>query len=105
MFAVACSGGGTDEVPAAPGSDASVDPGVECVDTDGDGFGPGCNAGADCDDANASVTNECYRCATPDDDCPCSTEGMTYACGKIESKTDHGVTCKMGERVCRGGTW
>ncbi len=79
---------------------------ADCVDRDRDGFGVGCASGPDCNDDDPSTTNECYRCATPDDGCPCTTEGTTVACGKIESKTaDDRVVCMYGERLCKSGTW
>ncbi len=109
MFMLLLLGCGSADDPAAgaPQSDASRPQGsVSCEDHDRDGFGPGCMLGADCDDNEPGVTDQCYRCATPDDGCPCTTEGAKVACGKIESKTDDGrVICMQGERLCKSGTW
>lgn len=79
---------------------------ADCVDKDRDGFGTGCASGPDCNDDDNKTTNECYRCATPDDGCPCAVEGATVSCGKIESRTDDDrVVCMYGERLCKSGTW
>lgn len=76
-----------------------------CEDQDGDGFGVGCLDGADCDDSSASVTDECYRCQTPNDGCACTGDGQKVPCGKVSSQTADSVTCVTGERECVNGTW
>ncbi len=41
-----------------------------CTDYDGDGYGPGCAAGADCDDTNPKIhPYAAERCNASDDDC------------------------------------
>lgn len=77
-----------------------------CVDEDKDGFGPQCLAGSDCDDDNDSVTNECYRCLTPQEGCECEgSEGAVTVCGKRVSQIGDYVSCVEGERTCAGGVW
>lgn len=105
---VGCSDGG-DRLPASPGLDI-VGPGrsdasTSCKDGDGDGFGSGCTAGTDCDDSDPEVTDACYRCLTPNDDCPCDTEGQVVDCGEVSSQVGNRVTCIVGERTCNGGVW
>lgn len=77
----------------------------DCKDEDGDGFGAGCFKGLDCDDSSADSTNECYRCQTPNEGCPCDTEGKVVECGHEASRVGDRVTCVMGERTCHDGEW
>ncbi len=95
--------------PPLPGNDLTANQpppaGSTCVDNDHDGYGQGCIAGPDCDDTNASITNQCYRCATPNDGCPCTTEGQVVACGSEASREGNRVTCVDGDRTCTGGVW
>jgi len=44
-------------------------------------------------------------CATPQEGCPCTTEGATTACGTIVRKSGSYVTCSQGERTCTSGKW
>ncbi len=37
--------------------------------------------------------------------CPCTTEGATFACGKVESQSGNYVTCSMGFSTCTAGLW
>ncbi len=101
---------------ASGGSDVIAPPNVDpsqsrfldtCLDYDGDGFGVNCSRGPDCDDRDASVTNECYRCARPATGCACPTEGARRPCDAV---TDSDLpapdgTCHLGERVCQTGHW
>ena len=58
----------------ADGSGDTGDPTVgdtgtgECVDADGDGYGNNCDAGPDCDDANAGAWSACDTCVDADGD-------------------------------------
>lgn len=54
---------------------------------------------------NAGVNSTGESCTTPNDDCPCTTEGQVVACGKVQVKTGTTVTCEMGNRTCSGGHW
>src|SRR5690606_4509759 len=69
------------------------------------GFGTGCGSGRDCDDADPSVGNECYRCAVPRPDCSCEEEGTRAPCGEVQSEVGGQKTCGLGETVCTNGTW
>lgn len=88
-----------------PGMSGSGGQHGTCVDEDGDGYGDGCAAGTDCDDADPSVTYECYACNKPRPGCPCSTEGQRADCGQVESQVGEQVTCGYGETICQGGVW
>jgi len=85
----------------------SADPG--CVDVDGDGYGEGCELGADCDDTNAGRTLDC---SAPPPDCtetPTAT-GCPCLAGTIECFDGDpelaGVgICVTGMATCRGGFW
>lgn len=79
--------------------------GAPCVDEDGDGFGNGCGAGLDCDDASLAATDECYRCLDHAEGCPCDVEGEREACGVVSVRTEESIVCGLGERVCAGGAW
>ncbi len=86
------------------GSDAASTP-VTCTDGDGDGFGVGCPRGNDCDDHDATVSNQCYVCATHQAGCPCAGDGTRVACGKVTFKLGNQVGCAYGERTCSAGAW
>ena len=78
-----------------------------CSDADGDGFGDGCAKGADCDDADPSVTNGCYRCQDHAPGCPCPYEAQRVPCGKVTvTQPELGtVVCGDGGQVCTNGVW
>ncbi len=86
-------------IPSAP-SEAPV-----CVDHDLDGFGLHCAMGLDCNDSDSTIKGECYRCRTPDEDCPCTSEGLAVECGKVTSMVGGQYNCAVGKRVCRAGKW
>lgn len=71
---------------------------AECVDGDGDGYGQGCDLGADCDDgnrdANAGVTEDGDTLCDDgvDNDC----RGGDTVCGEVDGDGD-GVTDKAGD--------
>lgn len=97
LVALACG-------PVDPSPPSGPAPGV-CQDEDGDGFGPSCGQGLDCDDRDAKVTNECY--ATPDgsgDPWKC-TNGDVADC-VIEVAAGPGMPlCLWGERACIDESW
>jgi hypothetical protein len=97
----------TETMPPAMGDDwggADQPPGA-CIDQDGDGFGPNCWRGPDCDDGRATVTNECFLCARDAPGCKCSEEGKEESCGKVTAQIGKQTTCSSGKMVCRAGTW
>lgn len=98
---VAC---GDDGLPFASGSGTGV---RQCSDLDGDGFGPGCAAGLDCDDSDPKV-GACAvdECATPSSGCPCDEPGQRVACGETLSEVAGQRVCGEGDRACNpNGEW
>lgn len=82
------------------------DAGTPCVDKDKDGFGKNCKKGKDCDDKNSKVTDECYRCASPEKGCPCEPGTQPILCELTPTESDGGQTiCHEGTRYCRNGKW
>ena len=83
-----------------------------CTDLDGDGYGPGCGMGADCDPANAARNVDCVRVPAPDCDanpaatgCPCLASGST-ACSSHPGTVPGAGTCRDGRAIClSSGTW
>lgn len=70
----------------------------ECQDGDGDGYGPGCDAGPDCDDANAGVNpgvteNGSTLC---DDGIDHDCDGADPVCGEVDVDGD-GVSVDRGD--------
>lgn len=97
------SGGSSPGVPTA--RDASVSS-RECYDPDNDGYGPYCELGRDCDENDPEVTDLCYRCATPNLDCPCEPGTEPLWCDPPDEKVEGGlITCSEGTRYCRDGLW
>jgi len=97
-----------------PGADAATefDDPVQCVDFDGDGFGEGCPAGPDCNDAMGSAfpgaVEQCGDGADNDCDgqldegCGC-TEGESTQCYSGPPGTAGVGRCRLGRRVCFEG--
>jgi len=99
-------GGGADAATGCPGVPCEGDevcvggeclpPGSACVDGDGDGFGPFCDAGDDCDDDNAEVhPGRAEVCNDIDDDCDffVDEENVCAPCNP---------SCTPGEVLCNG---
>ena len=87
--------------PAA--ADASV--ALPCTDSDGDGFGPGCPAGLDCDDTDPASTNECRSCTTPDTNCACDGTVAETPCYLDPVDVGGRAMCSAGTRFCRDNAW
>lgn len=91
---------------APPTHVAAGDGGDEfaCVDKDGDGFGQFCDPGADCDDSDPNITDECRRCRTVKAGCPCEPGTMPKKCDPPDMQVEGGtLVCKEGTRYCRDG--
>jgi hypothetical protein len=103
LFAVGC---GSD---AEAAGEADQDPPAaerSCVDADGDGFGVDCKAGADCDDADDTVFEDCSPCSQPDEGCPCAGAEQPVMCKLDPVQVPSGsLLCKDGMRYCRDGAW
>jgi hypothetical protein len=79
---------------------------VACVDLDGDGFGPGCSAGNDCNDNDPKITAQCRQCTYPGQrGCLCASPGERVACGKVVEHIGDQLICGQGESVCQSGIW
>jgi hypothetical protein len=111
---IGCGGGGGgsaggDSVSAGAGTGAGAS--HTCLDEDGDGFGKYCVAGADCNDADPTVTDECRRCATPTQGWPCEPGAKPMRCDPHYSQTTtmNGQTgtlvCSEGSRYCRDSVY
>ena len=102
-----------DEAPPGAVSVGDFDGGADadlCVDNDGDGCGAHCDRGADCDDSDASITNECRVCATPKQGCKCTPGTKPLDCDPADIRTTvNGVqgtlVCTEGFRYCRDGMY
>ena len=109
--------GGRDRTTAfvdASGVDSSN---ADCIDTDGDGYGPGCALGPDCDPASGAINpgaveicgdgidNDCN--SATDDTTGCSNPyGATRECYSGPSGTWQHRPCRQGiQRVGVDGTW
>ena len=82
----ACSAGDIGEGTGSDrhGADGSLPSEPGCIDEDGDGYGPGCSRGEDCDERDP-VRNGPEICDMADNDCDgLIDEGATTACGSCE---------------------
>jgi streptogramin lyase len=81
----------------------------ECVDEDGDGFGPHCERGPDCDDEEATLATRCPSAPDCDDDpfapgCTCFL-GEHRACYPGPPETLDVASCRGGEQTCASTVW
>jgi hypothetical protein len=99
------------ETEAETGGDADADGDADdggtdvvvCIDDDGDGYGRGCPAGADCDDADPLHWNDCATCATEHlPGCPCMP-GESFFCYTGPAGTLGVGPCVQGIRPCEAG--
>jgi streptogramin lyase len=80
----------------------------ECVDTDLDGYGPGCEAGDDCDPNDPGRNLDCDTVPAPDcatdptaTGCPCLTNAVARC---LEDFAGIGA-CRAGRTRCVNGHW
>jgi hypothetical protein len=82
----------------------------ECRDADGDGRGPGCERGEDCDDANPRLGERCdeqSRACVEEpsaEGCPCLA-GARRECYRGPEGTAEVGVCRAGKRFCAGDVW
>lgn len=101
-----CSGEDPSLTPGASAPSAPADTLAGCEDSDGDGFGPNCAAGSDCDDGDPQATNQCYRCQEPGaEGCACAAEGSQAPCGVTVSRQEASLECGKGVARCENGSW
>ena len=81
---------------------------AECVDSDLDGYGPGCELGEDCDPDNAARNFNCEATPAPDcssdptlTGCPCLLNSVTDCLDELDGV---GV-CLAGRTRCVNGFW
>ncbi|MDD9971945.1 MAG: C-type lectin domain-containing protein, partial [Myxococcales bacterium] len=102
VFFLGCADIGPGDV----GGTAEMDAGVACVDRDGDGFGINCGRGRDCDDTDASITNDCMACSRPELGCACGASQEPISCFLDDRLMPDGqVMCSEGTRYCKDGYW
>ncbi|MFH1434400.1 MAG: hypothetical protein ABIJ56_01665 [Pseudomonadota bacterium] len=106
-FAAACGSGGNNTgdpdatTDAYPDSETILPP--ECVDLDGDGYGPGCDEGGDCDDFDPDHWSDCEDCGVDHSEgCECDA-GESYFCYEGPSGTVDVGVCQRGLRSCVDG--
>jgi streptogramin lyase len=87
---------------------ACDDGAAECVDSDLDGYGPGCELGEDCDPDNAARNVDCETVPPPDcaadpqqTGCPCLPGGVADC---LDERDGVGI-CRAGRTRCIGGFW
>jgi hypothetical protein len=114
---IGCGGGDDDDSAGKGGDKVSTkgDGGTatgsrRCTDEDGDGFGRYCVAGADCDDSDPMVTDECRRCLTTSEGCPCEPGTKPMYCDPEDVRTTMDgktgvLVCSEGTRYCRDEVW
>jgi len=54
---------------------------------------------------NPSFTTQSNNCATPEEGCPCSEEGVVLDCGNITRTVGTYVYCFPAQRTCESGQW
>jgi len=97
---------GDDEAPPTATRPRDAGDEFECVDEDGDGFGVYCDRGADCDDDDPEVTDDCRRCMRPREGCKCTPGTEPLGCDPPDIETEGGVlVCSEGTRYCRDAKW
>jgi streptogramin lyase len=78
--------------------------GPVCQDDDGDGYGPNCEAGPDCDDYNPNFTVVCPNC-TKNIVPGCACSGKSAPCYSSDPLTKGIGQCKAGTHACVFNFW
>jgi hypothetical protein len=110
LLLVACVGsrdhdGGTSTEQDA-GAPLDAKDAAACQDSDGDGYGEGCERGGDCNDADQKIHSGCSECAYPEEGCGCGESSKPVSCYLTPSADDNGtLMCHEGTRYCREGQW
>jgi hypothetical protein len=85
-------------------TDGDETDGAGCIDGDGDGYGTGCAAGLDCNDADPAHHDDCPDCDTTHaPGCACDVAHATVPCYEGPAGTEGVGICRAGERSCVGG--
>ncbi len=90
------------------GADAGGPPAPNACpgDQDGDGFGPGCPDGDDCDDANPWFNTYCPPCETGiHPGCPCTEPDKSIPCYDGSPAVLGIGVCTEGAQTCMGTHW
>jgi len=75
-----------------------------CVDPDGDGFGPNCDKGADCDNKNPNFSVICPDC-TKKSYAGCACTGVAANCYSGQAQWLGKGQCQAGVQLCKKGFW
>jgi streptogramin lyase len=72
------------------------------TDLDGDGYGEGCPAGPDCNDANGGIHEDCCASDPTSQGCPCNAAtDSVVACFDGPPDLANNPPCGKGERACQ----
>ena len=94
---------GDDDGGAAPDTEQ---PPEDCEDLDGDGYGPGCYIGNDCDETNPHFNVYCPPCQYQTTaGCPCEQPNLVEFCYEGDPAEVGIGVCSLGERYCDGQYW
>jgi len=75
-----------------------------CIDPDGDGFGPNCAKGADCDNKNPKFSVVCPDC-TKKNYAGCACKGVAANCFSGQAQWLGKGQCQAGVQLCKAGFW
>jgi hypothetical protein len=88
------------------GHDTFVPGNENCEDPDGDGYGPKCAMGPDCDINNPKLNVYCPPCENGIyQGCPCVNEGSSIACYSGDPAFLGIGVCQAGQQQCINGYW
>jgi sugar lactone lactonase YvrE len=88
-----------------PAADGDAESSGVCIDSDGDGHGPTCAAGLDCDDSDPAHFDDCAHCfTTSSEGCICSFNAPFVCYEGPGGTADIGI-CRKGLRSCLETYW